>query len=80
MGYHVAACATLLDLILITIVINEARLAPSEPVITESVSEKKRTPQSLDKYTKAFYVIRVVSCQVKIGLHFILNLCLVGST
>ncbi|KAI9251679.1 P-loop containing nucleoside triphosphate hydrolase protein [Helicostylum pulchrum] len=36
MGYHVAACAALLDLILIVIVINETRLAPPEPVITES--------------------------------------------
>lgn len=39
MGYHVAAFTTLLDFILLTIIINEARLTPSEPVITESVSE-----------------------------------------
>lgn len=38
MGYHVSICAAALDLILIIIVINEARLTPSEPVITESVS------------------------------------------
>lgn len=80
MGYHVAACAALLDLILIVIVINETRLAPPEPVITESVSEEeKKNPQSLDKYTNLLRN-RVVLCQVKIGHHFILNLCLVGST
>lgn len=39
MGYQLAVCTTLLDLVLIVIVINEARLAPTKPVVTESVSE-----------------------------------------
>lgn len=61
MGYHVAACATLLDLILIVIIINETRLAPSEPIITESVSEKeKKTSKTL---VLNFYVIG--SCYVR---------------
>ncbi|CAO3646433.1 unnamed protein product [Mucor hiemalis] len=36
MGYQLAVCTTLLDLVLIVIVINEARLAPTKPVVTES--------------------------------------------
>lgn len=39
MGYQLAVCTTLLDLVLIVIVINEARRAPTKPVVTESVSE-----------------------------------------
>jgi hypothetical protein len=38
MGYYLSVCTTLLDLVLIVIVINEVRLAPTKPVITESVS------------------------------------------
>lgn len=79
MGYQLAVCTTLLDLVLIVIVINEARLAPTKPVVTESVSrydvwlfffiQLKDIP---------WLEIRVVLCQAKTGPPFTLNLCLVG--
>lgn len=37
-GYCVALCTLLIDLVLITIVINETRLATTKPIITENVS------------------------------------------
>jgi hypothetical protein len=39
MGYYVSLCTTLLDLVLIIIIINETRRAPSKPIITETVSK-----------------------------------------
>lgn len=38
MGYQLALYTTLIDFLLIIIVINETRLAPTKPIITESVS------------------------------------------
>lgn len=68
----------IMTLLLLVIVSNESRYAPSEPIIADTVSYCIAVNALIDILILFDMSIRVVSCLVKPGLRFIHNSCFLG--
>lgn len=72
LGYSLSLTSGALELLLICIIVNESRLTPTKPIITEEVILKTYPTSSIN------CTYRIVYYRGRIGPHFTLNLCSAG--